>query len=421
MRMLKILTQMKSIISLFLLLNTIIACASDKEYQLRTYSEAYNTRYFYCKDFEGDLNKDTVYYVPASLPKTFVVETGMLNKGEMMELIYNNDKKFTLSNSKGYLKIDNKRFCLRKRKYTKLSLYFVNEKMIVYLDDDKVKEREFPIDTNKRIGVRFISTDYNISHFFSCYEPVPFKVANYGEVLEDGLIDDSEYVRIAPHNVGEPYNLTFPSEVTKQSEKSIRFEYRYENVHKNGASTMQQARSEISGVFSNSPKNKWIIEYDLYVPKEMVDDGKNIEIITQLHEYSNMPTTPAFCLYILGGVLKCALRGDNIDIASWKNGKPRYITSGQLKYLTKGEWHHVKAYVKEGWQEGDIPLTIVWVDGNKLYESTNPNCFKYDPMREGKYDYLKFGIYKSSWLKDENVASNLQTRTYYFDNVIIKY
>ena len=417
----KMSTFLKSIVSLLLLPSTILACASEKEYQLETYSEDYNTRFFYCKDFEESNDYDSTYFVKAQLPRTFVIETSMLRKGEKMVLLYNDYKELVLCNPKGRLKIDNKKCGKRNKTYTKLSLYFINGKMVVYLDDERIKEREFSVDVNRQIGFRFESAFTDSDHFFSCYEPVPFKVADYGEVLESGKIVDKGNVRIAPHNVGEAYNLTFPSDVTNQSARAIKFEYRYDNINKKGASTMQQARSEISGVFSESPKNKWIIEYDLYVPKEMADDEKNIEIITQLHEYSNFPTTPAFCLYVLGGTLKCALRGDNIDISFWEKGKPRHITSGTIGYLSKGEWHHVKAYVKEGWQKDDKPLTKVWLDGYLMYESDSPNCYKYETKREGRYDYLKFGIYKSSWLKEKNVDASLQVRTYYFDNVIVKY
>jgi hypothetical protein len=392
----------------------------EEEYVISQYSEEYNTRYFFCENF-NDIHTDTTLYVTDALPKAFVVEIGAFQVGEKAAFVYNDDKELIISNSGGQLKIGNKRIGNIAEGISRISLYIVNGKMVVYLDDEKRKEFAFPLDREKKIGVELSKCKGYTCRYFNCYEPVAFRVADYGKALEDGVAKTKKNVRIVPHNVGESYNLTFPTDITRQSDRSIRFEYRYEDTRKEGANNMKRARSEISGVFSNSPKNKWIIEYDLYVPSETADDEVHFEVISQIHEESKTPTPPSFCLYMKRGRLGCSVKGDSTEISTWKRGKARYAESRTFKYLEKDRWYHVKVYLKEGWQQEDLPLTRVWIDGELLFESNIPNCYKYEPKHEGQYDYLKFGVYKSGWLEAKEVDRKLQTRIYIFDNFVVKY
>ena len=294
--------------------------------------------------------------------------------------------------------------------------------MVVCLDAQSRAELPIVFDREKKVGIRLLENGNYKPRFLNCYEPIPFNVADYGSVLEEGNTKTTGEVRVAPHNVGENYNLTFPTDRANNSRRSIRFEYRYQDLRKAGASKMQRARSEISGVFSYSPKNKWIIEYDLLIPDETCDDENTAEIITQIHEGSSTPTSPAFSLFMRGGFLNCTIRGDSRKLSDWvTGGKPEYLETRQLQYLQKNKWYHIKIYLKEGWRADDLPLTLVWVDNNLLFESIKPNCYKYDVEAGRHYDYLKFGVYKSGWLKDGFVDKKLHSRIYYFDNFIVKY
>ena len=411
--------------NLLLLYLTTLFCyraeAQEVVCSLSRCSEEYNTNYIYCGDFAND-QRDTTVFLPEQLPMGFVLEVGALKDREKTAILYDDDKELVIANRKGRLTVDGKKIGGRDRSYTKLSLYFVNGKLLVYLDDKKTKTWKFPIEPKKKVGLRISKKEGYVCRMFNCYEPVPFKVADYGAVLDDGDVKNTEGVRASRHSVGADYNLTFPTDITKKSNRSIRFEYRFQDTKKEGASNMQRGRSEISGVFAYSPKNKWIIEYDLYIPNETQDDESATEIITQIHEGSSTPTSPAFCLYMKGGYLGCTAKGDNRDLSEWvSKRKPSYTDSKRLLYLQKERWYHIKIYLKEGWRPEDQPLTRVWVDGAVLYESTVPNCYKYDVRPGAHYDYLKFGIYKSGWLSAEDVEREKQTRVYYFDNYVVKY
>lgn len=406
---------------LFFLLVVGNAQSKNREYQLSSLSEEYNTRYFFCGGSDV-VCMDTTLYMAENTPEAFVVEFGTLHPGEKIAFIYNDDNLLPISIKKGLLRIGKRKISTQGESYTKLSLYFVEGKLIAYLDDTKKGEWTFELDRSKKIGLKISKRKGYVCPYFSCYEPVPFMLADYGDVLEEGVAKTRNNVRIAPHNVGENYNLTFPTDVARNSKRSIRFEYRYEDTKKDGANSMRRARSEISGVFSKSPKNKWIIEYDLYIPEETKDDEDISECITQIHEGSKHPKSPSFCLRVQGGVLYCNIMGDSVSIDDWSRKKtPTNIVTQPLLYLEKNKWYHVKVYLKEGWEKADQPLTKVWVDGNLLFESNSPNCYSYSPKNKGYYNYLKFGIYKSGWLKAKNVSPKLQTRAYVFDNYVVKY
>lgn len=246
------------------------------------------------------------------------------------------------------------------------------------------------------------------------------KIYDYGNELEKIKNLRSGRIRISEHNVGADYSLTFPSDVTCNSKKSIRFEYRFEDTMAEGKSSMQRSRSEISGVYSHTPMGVWTIEFDLYVPEETLDDRECGEIITQIHENSNTPISPSFCLSMKSGYLCCSIRGDSIPVNQWeKVNVPTHRQSKKLLYIEKNRWYHVKAFIKEGYQYDKSPLTQVWVDGELLFLSHLPNCCKYIPINKNHYNYLKFGIYKPLWKRMKEKPS-IGKRIYYFDNYVVQ-
>ena len=395
--------------------------ATHKEYHLSQFSEDYNTNYLFCGDFWLH-QRDTTIVLNLSLPNAFVIEVGALEEGEYTKILYNDNKELIIANKKGQFTINGKRIARRSKSYKKLSLYFVNDALIVYQNNKKMKTLKFTIKIERIIGLKLSRNQNHHSHMWNCYEPISFKVADYGRALEEGNIKKTSNVRVAPHNVGEDYNLTFPTDIVQSSSRSIRFEYRYQDTKKAGVNNMLRSRSEISGVFSNSPKNKWIIEFDFLVPKETLDDEEITDIITQIHEGSSTPTSPSFCLFTKGGYLCCTTKGDSYELGDWEDlRKPTFSDSKRFIYLQKDKWYHIKIYLKEGWRPEDLPLTRVWVDGSLLYETQIPNCYKYRNNNSNHFDYLKFGVYNSGWLKKKEIVKGKQTRVYYFDNYFVKY
>lgn len=407
-----------------LLIILCIGCvrAQDREYILSEGSELYNTRYFFYQDFPSTTAKDTVVYINSALPSSFVIEHNGLNRGEKTLLLYNDTCKLLIYKTvEGYI-VNKKKMKVHDSNESKLLLYFVNSKVAIYSGDVKVGEMPLDYNHNIRIGVVLKKNDGFSCKYLCCYEPCVFKEIDYGKILDDGIYKRIKS-KISKQGVDDDYSLTFPKDISFNSPRSIRIEYRFEDSKKTGKTKTQRGRCEISGVHSSSLMSKWIVEFDLYVPHETVDDGEIRECITQLHDNSNAALSPAFSIGLIDGELYCRLRGDSIPVEQWqKRNKPAggtHLTN--LGYLKKDTWHHIKIYLKLAFQRSMNPQTIIWLDSKKVLESNLPNCYNYTPKKDGMYDYIKFGIYKSGWLELKQQPIDTDRRVYYFDNYKVKY
>lgn len=409
--------------SFFLNIMSFFQCHFEKssiEYILSAQSEDYNTVYLFHNNMLTPILNNKIQYIPILLPQSFVVEIGGLVNGDQAVLIYNDNTELVISKNANHYYVDgvmlDKMYEVEKR----LSFYFVNNKIIIYIDDNKVYEKRTFYDSRKKVGIKLSQKKSQSNQFLNCYLPLPFQQVNYGEAFETDS-DYQNFIKVSKQNVGEKYSITFPTNITNRSLSSIRFEYRYENSKNLSKNKTARGRSEISGVRANSPMNKWIIEFDIYVPHTTIDDSESSECITQLHEGFSNSTVPAFNIGVDNGFLYCRLRGDSILRKKGDKICPQHTYTKKLCYLEKDRWYHIKAFVKEGYQSAYNPLTKIWIDNELVFESKLPNCYHYDPSREGRYNYIKFGIYKSKWLSKNDCNPRTKTRVYYFDNYLVKY
>lgn len=398
-------------------------CLSEANiFQLSERSEKYNIHYLYHQNFTEALIKDTIVYLKKNLPESFVIELGGLKNGQKTIFVYNDYHELLITKRSNRYIIGGKTMGVSTIDDHKLSLYFVHGKVIVYADEKKLGYISLRFNHHKRIGVK-CSKKGNLSNkFLCCYELCKFKEMNYGQRLDAGILPRATGI-LSSQGIEEPYSLILPKDTICESPRSIRFEYRFEDSKKEGKTKTQKGRSEISGVHSSSLMGKWIIEFDLLIPQKTIDDNKYYEIITQLHEGSMDAISPAFCILVQKGELCCRLRGDSIPIGQWKKrNKP---TNGQymksLGYLEKNKWHHIKIFIREAYQRSMNPLTVIWVDSMKVFESNHPNCYNYEPRRKGMYNYIKFGIYKPAWIGLKECLEGTSKRIYYFDNYKVRY
>lgn len=414
-------TGIKSIIAAVVFLW--VSCASaDTEYKLTGSSDAYNTQYLYHQNFEDPIRQDSTIFIDTKLPSQFVVELGALKEGEKNLLLYDDTKELLITKSNGRYTVNGKRLKGDYLNDTKLSLYFINDKVALYVDELLAGNIKLRFDHRKKIGIKWTKDGKYSYNYLNCYQPCEFKAIDYGQLM-DGGIWSTRKGKISQQNVGEDYSFQLPTDISYRSQRSMRFEYRFKDSKKEGKSKTQRGRSEISGVHSSSLMGKWIIEFDFYIPYDTKDDSVFRECITQLHDYSTKALSPAFSMGMRNGELYCRLRGDSIPVEQWeKRNKPaggNHILP--LGYLKKDTWHHVKIYLKLAYQRSMMPQTIVWVDSKKVLESNLPNCYNYTPKKAGVYDYIKFGIYKSSWLGLKQKPEGIDRRIYYFDNYKVKY
>ena len=407
---------------LVLFLCSVEGCQSKKiEYHLSKYSEDYSLHYLYCQNFSHPIKKDSIIFIERDLPESFVIELGSLKNGEKSVLVYNDNQELLIEKGHKKYTLSGQEVKVPNEYGKKLSFYFVNEKVIFYIDDDKMYECPLIIDNKKRIGVKWLKDGSLTYDYLCCYEPCEFKEIDYGKHLDTGVFKRAK--GMSSQGVNNDYSLSLPQDTVCNSSHSIRFEYRFEDSKMQGKTKAQRGRSEIAGVHSSSLMGKWIIEFDLLIPDETKDDYKFKEIITQLHEGSKDAISPAFCIGMWKGELYCRLRGDSIPIGLWeKRNVP--VNGSHITFLgplTKGEWHHVKIFLREAYQKSLNPLTVIWVDSVKVFESNHPNCYNYEPRREGLYNYIKFGIYKSNWPGLKACRAETARRIYYFDNYKVRY
>lgn len=387
------------------------------EYDLNLYSEEYNIQYVLASNF-SNVSSDSVFYVIPNdfLQDGFVFELGALNNGEKSCLVFNDSLDFVISKNDGQYTIDtwSSEFIEDERK---ISLYFVNGIVKVYIDEEKQYMFPWPYDEKKRVGIRWRKNNEFHYSFLNCFIPIPFKYVDYGSI-SDSVNLNKNFGKF--QNVNEKYSIVYSKDVVANSRRSLRFEYRYSDSQQKMKNKTQRARSELSGVVASSLMNKWIIEFDLFIPESTKDDSLYREIITQLHEGSEFPRSPAISLGMLNGFLYVNVHGDSSLIKDdrkidYKEGKKLEL----LTYLEKNIWHHIKLYVREAYTKAFMPVTKIWVDGKEVFDDDTPNCYNYKKKKK-MYSYLKFGIYKWNWLHHRPVQGT-ESRVYYFDNYVVGY
>lgn len=75
-----------------------------------------------------------------------------------------------------------------------------------------------------------------------------------------------------------------------------------------------------------------------------------------------------------------------------------------------GKWTHFSIYLKEGYLFEHSPVTRILINEELVYESFDPNV-----NNNPRGGYIRYGIYKSSWLR--RVDEPIKKKVLYFDNV----
>ena len=181
------------------------------------------------------------------------------------------------------------------------------------------------------------------------------------------------------------------------------------------------------------PLDSWINSFDIYFPG--LEDGNEYykkdnlyEVFWQSHDNGAATgLSPHLAMYLRNDVIsfqtlsRAILRYDNKDVKSntyyKQNGLIATLVddfSSNVKglELKKGEWHNFTVFIREGYTAAQLPRTIVYVDGKKVIDWFHPNAYNCGPYAE----YLKMGVYKWPWAKDE-LKTDVRKRVIYYDNI----
>lgn len=294
-----------------------------------------------------------------------------------------------------------------------------------YIGSCKVKESE-----STTCGLMFRGNERS--------EVDDFVVERFDEWGDNGMDAFIETGEITPNQFGswqtEDGLITASTKHTNGSKYALRFQLDYYakwEPHKVASSR----RTEICPkAVKSAPLDSWISCFDVYFPGKM--DGEEYyakdsqsELFWQSHDSgAAYGLSPHVAMYLEKDIIsfqtlsRALLRYDKSGISSNKtynqNGRIAALVdelSADAKgmELKRGEWHNFTIYIREGYTEAQMPRTIVYVDGHKVIDWRHPNAYNCGQNAE----YLKMGIYKWPWAKD-NLKTDVRKRVLYYDNII---
>lgn len=193
----------------------------------------------------------------------------------------------------------------------------------------------------------------------------------------------------------------------------------------------------------NKPLDSFVLSFDVLFPATGEERWELDEIFQELfiqehHIYYNIPFSPSLAIYIDKGRLflntiwnEAIAKGTRVEdnnlhykhvyIARLNNNdEESYLekmgngNQMSLPYLEKGMWHNFTLYVRLGYNENQVPRTVVYLDGRKVVDWITPNSYNCQEYGE----YMEFGIYKWNWNSQENRdKTHINQRVLYFDNI----
>ena len=293
-----------------------------------------------------------------------------------------------------------------KKKGLSISLRFQNHTVSILLDKKQACKKKLPLDTNYRIGL-LVSKDYSYSYtFFNVYEITRYERVEPSALVDDGQLDNK--LSRSKDKIQAAYAHQLESQIAK-SEYSERFE-----LHSDDPTISTSARTEVTVIpYDRRNLREMSISFDIFLPEDYVED-ELYEVLFQAHhtprsDENNMSLNPNFAIRTLKDSWYATINGDPRPDGLEKHDY-MYKTSNYLCRFKRGHWTHFDIYIKEGYLPEHNPRTIIIIDGEKVLDSNQPNCYN---MPQGSY--FKYGIYKADWKKGK--FGNARKRVIYFDNL----
>lgn len=249
------------------------------------------------------------------------------------------------------------------------------------------------------------------------------------DFIESGIINNKQF----GHWEYEKGLIAVSNKHTRNGKYSLRFQLDYYpdwEKHKIGG----KRRTEISPkAIGAQPLDSWISSFDVYFPGKKDGDeyyatDSNSELFWQSHDKNAAKDlSPHLAMYIKDDIISFQtlsreeLRNDKKNIVSNKTFKQNgdiaklvdfFSENPSILELKKGEWHNFTIYIKEGYTIGQLPRTVVYIDGKKVVDWWHVNAYNC----EENANYLKMGIYKWPWAS-YNFKGRVRKRVLYYDNI----
>lgn len=292
---------------------------------------------------------------------------------------------------------------IRQREYELLQLFFLNDCLYVYWDDEFTDAvyvgsigHELYLCSRKNANYRF--------DFVNLFDVTQRLVWNPNYQLDAGVMDI-----IGTTINANPGRYELNSDVTNWSNYSEHFV-----LFSNDAMLNHGIRAErrIDKALLETNLRTLYYSFDVYFPSTVADDREESlyhDTFLQLHDRESRVSRNSvpFTLNIQGGNIYLWQISSTLPMATSSNLITQFV--GQICEIKKNKWQHFDIYVKERYDREQHPHMWIKIDGVKVYESRMPNCFNDIAGTEAQY-----GVYKNNWY-----YSSFSER--YFDNMIIEY
>ncbi|KER74449.1 hypothetical protein HR51_05120 [Burkholderia cepacia] len=198
-----------------------------------------------------------------------------------------------------------------------------------------------------------------------------------------------------------PLDIQWVADPVSPDKRAIRVQLRRDEDFSDVVNGAPRAEFVLPRHVVLAPGKEYLIRWRTYLPADFEFDGRQMEIIAQIHQGARRGPPP-FMLTLLGDAYELSVRGGN----NTNHGVGVRICCAAADRGRWVEW--MLRYEPDA--SGRDAATRMWKDGVRVFDAAGrPNAYPDDETA-----YLKFGVYKPDWQK---APSDIERITLYFSDV----
>lgn len=294
-----------------------------------------------------------------------------------------------------------------------ITVYVYDSKINVYVAGQLHASVKVNI-ANMLVGILFRASDVsNIAYTnFDVFNTAENLCAYQDEGIENANTFSNQIVNNS-ETADYTYGILLDSNVTRHSNKSIRFEQRKADSSVVYRSEITVKNPRGTGYDANNPLQTKLFEYDLYIPEDYGIDTE-FEILWQMHHTPDGVVADGLYPNIAFNTKNGRF---TLNVRSSQN-KPQRSSEIErsneydLGAYTAGQWYHILVFIREGYLEEHNPCLAIWINGELVHYSRETNAYN---TTNGSY--LKMGVYKPSYVYQGDTGTT--KRVIYIDNLYV--
>lgn len=285
-----------------------------------------------------------------------------------------------------------KRIFSRKIRQGVLRFYFFNYGTKIYLNKKEIASSQLAIDPNLSCGLMIDNNNTYRYDFFNVFIISPYR-----------LYDDFSIG--AKHGIVQDYSYSVDSVNAQLSPLVERFELRSNTVTDY---TNDRVENSLNYQLQTNLR-KIKVEFDVLLPLDYEIDS-TMDCIMQIHDRPDDELIEGRSPYFAIRVKNDTFYLTTMSIEKHSKSGFKINKTIPLRKCEMGKWTHFSIYLKEGYLFEHSPVTRILINEELVYESFDPNV-----NNNPRGGYIRYGIYKSSWLR--RVDEPIKKKVLYFDNV----